>query len=205
MTPSARARRYGWNRLSIYLPVLLMGSLALGSYWIVRLNPTTATTPATPQASQHPDYFMHGFAVRTFGPDGALQQELRGTQAQHFPGTGQLEVQQARVRSLNAQGQAITAQARQLHSNADHTDYQLQGQVRVTRGAEDSAASGMAPALQFEGEQLQLNTQTRQLQSEQPVHLVRGSNHMYGNQLHYDHQQGIATLQGQVRATLQSQ
>ncbi len=201
MTPSARARRYGWNRLAIYLPVLLMGSLALGSYWIVRLNPTTATTPATPQASQHPDYFMHGFAVRTFGPDGALQQELRGTQAQHFPGTGQLEVQQARVRSLNAQGQAITAQARQLHSNADHTDYQLQGQVRVTRGTDDTTA----PTLQLEGEHLQLNTQTQQLQSNQPVHLVRGHNHMYGNQLHYDHQQGIATLQGQVRATLQSQ
>lgn len=201
MTPSVRVRRYGWNRLSVYLPVLLMGGLALSSYWIVRLNPAPTTVPAAPQTSQHPDYFMHGFAVRTFGPDGALQQELRGTQAQHFPGSGQLEVQQARVRSLNSQGQAITAEARQLHSNADHTDYQLQGQVRVARGTDGAAA----PTLQFEGEQLQLNSQTQQLQSSQPVHLVRGRNHMYGNQLHYDHQQGIAILQGQVRATLQGQ
>lgn len=205
MTPGTRARRYSWNRLSIYLPVLLMGGLALGSYWIVRLNPTQATAPEPPQVSPHPDYFMHGFAVRTFGPDGALQQEMYGTHAQHFPGTGRLEVQQARIRSLTPAGPAITAQAQQLHTNADHTDYQLQGQVRVTRGAEDTTASGMTPTLQFEGEQLQLNTQTQQLQSSQPVHLMRGHNHMYGNQLHYDHQQGIATLQGQVRATLSSQ
>lgn len=205
MTPNTRSRHNGWNRLATYLPILLMGSLALGSYWIVRLNPTSTTTPITPQVSQHPDYFMQNFAVRTFGPDGALQQELHGTQAQHFPSTEQLKVQQALIRSLTPQGQTITAQAQLLHTNADHTNYQLQGQVHITREAQHAVTSSMTHALQFEGEQLQLNTQTQQLQSEQPVHLVRDRNHMYGNQLHYDHQQGIATLKGQVRATLISQ
>lgn len=199
MKRRASPQRYGWDRLSIYLPILLMGGLALGSYWIVRLAPIPSAPAAAPLVSQHPDYFMQDFAVRTFGVNGQLQQELQGIQAQHFPDTGQLDVQQARVRSLNPQGQAITAQAQHLRSNADQTEYQLQGQVRVSRWA---IASNASPTLQFEGEQLHLNTRTQQLQSEQPVHLVRGSNHMRGQQLHYDHQQGVAILQGQVRVTL---
>lgn len=199
MTRRTSLRWYGWDRLSIYLPILLMGGLALGSYWVVRLAPIPSTPAAAPLVSQHPDYFMQDFAVRTFGANGQLQQELQGTQAQHFPASGQLNVQQARVRSLNPQGQAITAQAQHLRSNADQTEYQLQGQVRVSRWA---IASGASPTLQFEGEQLHINTRTQQLRSEQPVHLVRGSDHMQAQQLHYDHQQGIATLQGQVRATL---
>ena len=34
--PLPSLRRF-WDRLSIYLPVLLMGALALGSYWLLRM------------------------------------------------------------------------------------------------------------------------------------------------------------------------
>ena len=34
-----------WDQVSIYLPVLLMGLMALGSYWLLRATPE-ATLPA---------------------------------------------------------------------------------------------------------------------------------------------------------------
>lgn len=34
-----RVIRQGWDQLSIYLPVLLMGLLALGTWWLVRNAP----------------------------------------------------------------------------------------------------------------------------------------------------------------------
>ena len=37
--PRARRRRHWWDQLSIYLPVLLMGLLALASYWLLRATP----------------------------------------------------------------------------------------------------------------------------------------------------------------------
>ena len=34
-----RWAQQGWERLSLYLPVLLMGLLALGTWWLVRNAP----------------------------------------------------------------------------------------------------------------------------------------------------------------------
>ena len=36
--PWTRALRL-WDQISIYLPILLMGALALGTYWLVRNSP----------------------------------------------------------------------------------------------------------------------------------------------------------------------
>ena len=41
MSASAWGRvRATWDRLAIYLPVMLMGVLALGTYWLARNTPT---------------------------------------------------------------------------------------------------------------------------------------------------------------------
>ena len=37
--PWGRRLQRGWDRLSIYLPVVLMGLLAMGSYWLLRATP----------------------------------------------------------------------------------------------------------------------------------------------------------------------
>jgi lipopolysaccharide export system protein LptC len=37
--------RDAWERLSIYLPLVLMVLLALGTYWLVRNAPTLAQPP----------------------------------------------------------------------------------------------------------------------------------------------------------------
>ena len=58
----ARLRRT-WDRLSLYLPVLLTGLLAMGTWWLVR-NAPVLRPPTTEGAPRHePDYSMKGFSV----------------------------------------------------------------------------------------------------------------------------------------------
>ena len=66
-----------FDRISIYLPIILMGLLALGTYWLARTTPTFA--PAAPErAPTHdPDYFLRGFSVKSFDPSGRLKTEKR--------------------------------------------------------------------------------------------------------------------------------
>jgi hypothetical protein len=52
------------DHLSIYLPVILMGVLALGTYWLVRTTPVFRRPQQAPR--HEPDYFMRDFAVKTF-------------------------------------------------------------------------------------------------------------------------------------------
>ena len=56
--------RRAWERLSLYLPVLLMGLLALGTWWLVRNAPQPQPAVVERPVSHEPDYFMRDFAAR---------------------------------------------------------------------------------------------------------------------------------------------
>ena len=44
--------RAGWERVAIYLPIILMGLMAMGTYWLARNTPTLGT-PETQQPAKH--------------------------------------------------------------------------------------------------------------------------------------------------------
>ncbi len=119
MTPAmaapARPRqllRQAWERLSLYLPVLLMGLLALGTWWLVRSAPRPEL-PAEQQPARHfPDYYMRDFSVKSFDATGRLGSELRGALLFHYPDTDTLEIEQPRMRSVAEDGGVTTARAR---------------------------------------------------------------------------------------------
>ena len=72
------------EHLVIYLPVLLMAALALGSYWLVRNAPVAAASSADKPLSHEADYFLKQFSIKSFTPQGSLKSELFGGQARHF-------------------------------------------------------------------------------------------------------------------------
>jgi lipopolysaccharide export system protein LptC len=183
-----------WDRLSIYLPVLLMGALALGSYWLLRATPMPPEPPPERAPSHEPDYYMREFAVKTFDVRGELQNELRGAEIRHYPDTDTLEVDEARIRSFNASGELTTARARRVTTNADQTVYELTGEAVVVRES--------VPRVEFRGEQLRILVQQDRIESSQPVLLIRGIDRITADRLQYDDASRQANLQGRVRATL---
>ena len=95
MTGLRRTARLGlrlWDRASIYLPIILMGLLALGTYWLVRNTPVQSAAPGDKPVSSEPDYFMRGFSVKTFDGSGRLKSEVVGKEARHFPDSDTLEI-----------------------------------------------------------------------------------------------------------------
>lgn len=188
-----------WDRLSLYLPVVLMGLLALGSYWLVRLTPPPPTEAAPRATSNEPDYFMRDFALRRFSSDGQLQHELRGHEVRHFPDTGHMEVDKAWFRSAGADGRLTQGQGDRVSTNADQTRHHLQGNVVLVR---EAAADGSAPRLEFLGSSLEVDTHAGRVTSDQPVVLLRGRDRLTANSLDYDDKRSLAVMEGRVRATL---
>ncbi|MFL6830039.1 MAG: LPS export ABC transporter periplasmic protein LptC, partial [Sphingomicrobium sp.] len=78
-----QAIRAGWERISVYLPLILMGFIALGTYWLARNTPTLGTPQTQERPTHDPDSIMRRFSVKTFDPNGRLKSELRGTEARH--------------------------------------------------------------------------------------------------------------------------
>lgn len=191
---------HGWDNLSIYLPVLIMGLLALGSYWILHTTPMPSAAAPDRPATHDPDYFMRDFSVRSYYPDGALKSEVYGTEGRHYPDTDTLEMDQARIRSFNEDGRLTTSVAQRILTNGDQNDYLLSGQVRVVRDAAETADGKALPQLTFEGEELRVLTDDKKLMSNQPVTMTRGQDRVKADRLDYDDNTRVAVLQGRVRA-----
>jgi lipopolysaccharide export system protein LptC len=194
--------RAGWERLSVYLPIILMGLMALGTYWLARNTPGVAPADAQRAPTHDPDYFMRGFSVKTFDPKGRLKSEVHGTEARHYPDSETLEIDQPRIRSFNARGELTVATARRALSNADGSEVQLFGDAVVTREASRNGQGAPRPPMEFRGEFIHAFLETERVKSHKPVELKRGTDWFTADSLDYDNLEQVLELRGRVRGVL---
>jgi lipopolysaccharide export system protein LptC len=188
------------DRLSLYLPVLLMGVMAMATYWLVRATPGPSAVVHKLAPQHEPDYSMRGFSVKTFYPSGALKSEVKGAVAHHYPDTDTLDIEHVAIRSFDAMGRLTTARANRAQINADGSQVALLGQAEVVRAA---VAGAQARAeLRVSGEQLQADLNARRVTSQQPVLIQRGGDRIRANSLDYDERAGLVSMQGQVQGLL---
>ena len=188
-----------WDRTAIYMPLLLMGALASGTYWLVRNTPAFNAPESVSEVSHEVDYFMQNFTIKTFDESGKLKSEIAGTEARHFADTDILEIDQARIHSININGQLTTATANRAYSNGDGSEVQLTGNARVVREASLDVQGKEAPRLEFRGEFLHAFLNDERVQSHKPVLLIRGADQFTGNVFAYNNLDQVAVLTGRVR------
>lgn len=191
-----------WDSISLYLPVLLMGLLALGTYLLVRNSPIPVVSAGVREVPHEADYFMRRFTIKTFDEAGLLKSEVHGLEARHFPDTDTLEIDQPRVRSISPEGRLVVSTGNRGLTNGDGSEVQLFGNARVVREATRDAAGNDLPRMQFEGEFLHAYVNDERVKSHLPVVLTRGADQFTGDTFAYDNLSGIANLKGRVRGLL---
>lgn len=194
--------RWALDRLTLYLPVLLMGALAVATYWLVRSTPAQSDVVAAAPVQHQPDYFMREFVVKTFDAMGQLKSEVKGSETRHYPDTDTLEIDQVTIRSFDEQGRLTTATARRALTNSDASEVTLTGDAQVLRDATIDAAGTTQPAMKFQGEQLHALVNTEQVSSNQPVILTRGQDRFTADSMDYDNQQQVMQMQGRVKGVM---
>ena len=189
------------DRLSIYLPVILMGVLALGTYWLARNTPSLAPVAAQHAPTHDADYFLRGFSVKSFDPSGRLKTQINGTEAHHYPDTDTLEIEQPRMRSYSETGALTVATARRAISNADGSEVQLFGDAVVTREGNDGKGAPQ-PKMEIRSDFLHVFANTERLKTNRPVTIARGNDVFRGDGLDYDNLTRVMQLQGRVHGVL---
>lgn len=194
--------RTAWERLSLYLPVLLMGVLALGTYWLVRSTPLLLPAEPAAEVRHEVDYFMRKFSVKTFDAAGRLKSEVLGDQARHYPDNDTLEIDLVRIRSFSEEGGLTTATAKRALTDGHANEVQLFGNAQVVREPLADQAGQMQPRLEFRGQYLHAFMDTERVKSHQPVTLIRGNDQFTADAMDYDHKERVIRLNGRVRGTL---
>ena len=192
------------DQFAIYLPILLMGTLALGSYWLVRNAPLTQATATDRPVNHEADYFLRKFSIKTFTPQGKLKNELFGGQAKHFADTDTIEVDNVRIHNYNELGRLTTVtSANRAISNGDNSEVQLYGKAISVREAALDANGVMQPKMEFRGDFLHTFVNEERLKSHLPIVIRRGNSEFTAETLDYSNLDRVIYLQGRVKAVLQ--
>ena len=190
------------DAVASYLPVFLMGLLALATWWLVKHTPVPQPERASVPLRHEPDYEMHGFPVQRFAAEGPANSIIEGQVMRHFPDTDTLEIEGVRVTWTDDQGRKTLATARRALSNADGSDVQLMGEAHVVSDPAPDPRTDDAGRVEFRSEFLQVLTQAQRVRTNRPVTLTQGASQLQAGSLHYDHRAGIVELGGRVRGTL---
>lgn len=179
-----------------YLPVLLMGTLALGTWWLATVAPRPEAEPVTAPPRHEPDYTMQRFAVQRFAIDGRLRVQIEGTELRHYPDTDTLEIENPRIRAIGPDGHVTVASALRALSNGDGSEVQLFGSAQVVREADSPR-----DVVEFRSEFLHAFLNTERVRSHLPVQVRQGSTEMRADGMEYDNLARVVELKGRQRAT----
>ena len=197
-----RRKHHLWDRFSIYLPVLLMGMLALASYWLLRATPAPPSAEPERPVSSEPDYFMRRFSVKAFDAKGTLKTEVTGAEARHYPASDKVEIDNARIRHISEQGLPTLATARLVTTNGDNTEFVLEGNAVIVREAGTDTTGKTQPRLEFRGEFLHVFLEPDRIVSDRPVTLIRGTDRLLADTLDYTGADQVALFKGRVKVQL---
>ena len=194
--------RAGWDRITVYLPVILMAFIALGTYWLARNSPSLAPEQTRAKPTHDPDSFMRRFSVKSFDENGRLKSELHGAEGRHYPDTDTFEVDQPRMRTISPRGEVTLATAKLAVSNADGSEVELIGDAVVTREPFKDGSGHAAPRMEFRGQFLHVFVNAERVTSNKPVELLRGEDRLEGDELVFDNVTQVLQMNGRVRGQL---
>ncbi len=214
---SFRVKHFFLGVLPMYGPLLLMGLLALGTWWLVQRTPVPVEARRPAAVSHVPDYDMQGFSAWRFRPEGALASVITGAALRHFPDTDTVEIDHLRARAVDAAGQRFQARANQGVADQKQSQVRLLGDAEVVRLAQgegslqsiDTGAVGAMTLsdrdLVMRGQALTMNTQTHDVSSDEPVTLNDAQGWVHGGAMRYRDAGQTALFTGGVRGQLMPQ
>lgn len=196
------SKRIG-ERVLLYLPLIFMGTLALGTYWLVRTSPGIQDAAGEASPAHGPDYFLENFVMRSFDVHGQLRTEVAGDKATHYPDKKSVSIDNIRIKSVDSVGRVSNASALRGVTDDAQTQVELMGQARVVREAYTDTKGQQQERAEYRSEYLLAHLKDEIVSSNRPVELMRGGGDRFtADALRYDNAARTLQMDGRVRGTL---
>jgi lipopolysaccharide export system protein LptC len=185
------------QRATAFLPVIFMGLLATGTWWLVKNSLQPEQTQISPVKKHEPDYEMRNFSVQRHQIEGKTTSHLEGQLLRHYPDTDTLEIDQARIRSTSPDGSTTLAIAHKAVAQSDGKEVELFGNAQVTRTPPNPSDN----PIYFKSNYLRALVQEERITSNQPVTIQHGNTWVQASGIDYTHSNGTIIFSGRTRAS----
>ena len=202
LTVDWRKVRLG-QRLQALLPVLLLGTLALFTYWLVKNSPILSEQAGDAKPSAKPDAYFHRFRLIGFGSLGEWDMQLTGARALHRADVERYDIEEPQLFKRDAQtGVPTEGRALKGQVNESGTQVQLFGNAIIHRPAHKGVDGTMKKAFEIRSDYLLLDDDRHALETNRPVTINQGQDRFSAERMLALQQDGKLELDGRVRGTL---
>lgn len=202
-TPLKRTRRI-LDQILAYVPVILMGILAMLSYWLIKNTPEIETGKSRIQAKHEIDYELRNFSVKAYRQNGQLQSLIVGDIAKHFADTETLEIDQPQVQVLDLNQNKTIATSSRAISNADGSELQMIGGAILIKSKTDDATHLKHDLFELRSEFLNFQMDEEIVKSHLPVQIKKDNSRFNAMTLDFDNLNQTLKLKGRVHGYIES-
>lgn len=197
----------GWRTLSLrlqgLLPAVMLGLLALLTYWLVQNSPIINDTDPPAAKGTKPDAFFYRFKLVGFDERGDWQMQIDGAQAWHRPDLESYEIDRPLITKRDDKTRVITSvRADKARTDDDGTVVQLFGHAQVRRDGYTDAQGKKQDPLEVRSDYLMLDDRRQIVETHLPVTIVRGTDQLSAGRLVAQQLDGTLQLEGRVHGTL---
>ena len=141
---SQRIKLSIWRTLLRLMPLLLMGTLTLVTFWLVKKN-TPAEKSAVERMRLHePDYTISNGALSALNESGVTKYRVLGKKVIHYDDDASIDIETPRIRLFPPEKSPVTVKADKGHLDGDLTILDLIDNAEIFRPPQ--AASATEPA-----------------------------------------------------------
>ncbi len=190
-------------RLQGFLPAVLLGFLALLTYWLVQNSPILNESDPPKAKSSKPDAFFYHFRLVGFDERGDWRLQIDGAQAWHRPDVESYEIDRPQIIQRNEKSRVLTlVRADKARTDDDGTVVQLFGNAQIQRDGYIDAQGKKQDPLDVRSEYLMLDDRRQTVETHLPVTIVRGADQLSAGRLLAQQLDGVLQLEGRVQGTL---
>jgi lipopolysaccharide export system protein LptC len=187
-----------------YVPMILMGVLAMLSYWLVKNTPEIEISKTRLQQKHEIDYELNLFSVKSYRQDGQLQSLILGERAKHYADTETLEIEMPQLQALDSNLNKTTATSAHAISNADGSELQMVGNAVLIKTQKVDRTTGKNELFELHSEYLNFLMDKDIIKSHMPVQIKKGSSTFSALSMDYDNLNQTLNLKGKVMAHIDS-
>lgn len=187
------------------LPFLLMGSLTLVTFWLVKRNAPPESLLLA-QVPQHvPDYILKNASLSNLNESGQTKYRVLGKKLVHYEDDASMDLEQPRIRAFQEQSPPVTIKADRGHIDGGLTILDLYGNGEIYRPAQEATETIKAsPRLLARSSYFQILINDDIVRTDKPLDLEQGMSIMNstGGGTFNNVQQSVSLI-GQVRGRIE--
>ena len=174
------------------LPLALMFSLAMLTFWLERAVRDEEPRPATRR--HDPDYLINNFTTTSYNRDGATESVLSAAQMIHYPDDDSTELLRPHVVQTRPSEPRLTVSAERGAISRDGDDIFLYDNVVLVRAADQER-----PEARLMTSVLQMARDRSLVRTDRPVVLVEDRRTLEGRGMEYNNESQQLLLRSEVR------